>query len=217
MIRLKEYQLDDRGCAYFLSKLEEGGTLSKNLADRVQKVPSTVHALLPEGLPEERVYNFNEGVFPFNPQDRKFQVSVGNISGAAVSVTNTDVFLANWILFLVRRSKGSFVVFEHREVEPNYPIVIDNRLPFFFSEKSKEVFSVISDCESNASIIATIRNASRLNGIAMICSASPKLKIPVANSVQKEVWLRQVVHSATMAFGLAAYDGESFLIWRPKI
>jgi hypothetical protein len=183
--------LDERGRRYLVERLSLGFTLAKAVAPMVNG--GIIEALVPETASDSAIYAFSDGM----------GLSARYGCDEAVS------------LILKQKSKDdtAMAIAESATVPPDASEV--STWPFDTFSRNDELYGVVSGPSMKVSALErllTLTDAGYLSNVFVV-TRSTSLQ-PLENDIAKSA-IDNIARNVSLAF-VRAYDGESYLVWRPS-
>jgi hypothetical protein len=183
--------LDERGLRYFVERLSLGFTLAKAVAPMVNG--GIIEALVSETASDSAIYAFSDGM----------GISARYGYDEAISL----------ILEQKAKDDTALVIAESATVPPDASEV--STWPFETFSRHDELYGVVSDASMKASALErllTLTDAGYLSNVFVV-TRSASLQ-PLENDIAKST-IDDIARNVSLAF-VRAYDGESYLVWRPS-
>ncbi|HVW06830.1 MAG TPA: hypothetical protein VHB78_17630 [Vicinamibacterales bacterium] len=183
--------LDERGLSYLVERLSLGFTLAKTVASTVNG--GIIEALVPDTASDSAIYAFSHGM----------GISARYGVDEAVSV----------ILEQKAKADTAMVIAESATVPPDASEV--STWPFDTFSRHDELYGVVSGPSMKVSALErllTLTDAGYLSNVFVV-TRSTSLQ-PLENDIAKSA-IDNIVRNVSLAF-VRAYDGESYLVWRPS-
>lgn len=215
-MKIEELQLFGIADEYFQKYLEDGGSLSRLLAQTLPLESGSISALLPVGFDQSSLRSLDEGgVIPV-PDEVKAKESIRLESGGVlVPKLTTREDLGTIVRKFLQENDNGIVVFEDQNSEPTDPWLKNSGTRIF--SYGREVFHCLvpKDCDIPERIVRTIAAAGGWRFVGtLVLKDEISSKLQTTGEITTREDLERIAASISAVI-VEAFDGESFLIWRP--
>ncbi|MEO6391375.1 MAG: hypothetical protein ABIP75_05940 [Pyrinomonadaceae bacterium] len=218
MVKIEELRLFGIADEYFQQYLDDGGSLSKILARSLPLESGSISALLPEGFDQSAVHSLDTGgIIPVPDEVMAKESRRLESGGIMVPKLDTREELEIIVRKFLQENKDGIVVFEDQTSEPTDPWLKNSGTRIFSYDQEVFHYLVPKDCDFPERINKTISAAGGWRFVGTLVlkdEISSKLQTTSAIATREDL---ERIAASISAVVVGAFDGESFLIWRPQL
>lgn len=190
---------------YLKDQLNLSGKSLSNELEKISLKEGKVFALVPAGISNENLYNFNEGGL------YKIDKRLFNKSPILIPVQNDSRYwLIKHVIQYLNENEENSVIFENPVGSPNDPYILNSKVVFFSIEN--EVYYFLNKESPNIKLVKEV--FSRSEAYYFLCIFSTiNLKSKFLTSPKSNSEIIKKTVDNIRSFVVSAYDGEGYLMW----